>query len=281
MNFEVRIPDPNAGSPEFYMENGLKHCPLCHTPMETWVTFGATRKKVPCLCQCRTEARDQRDQAVKARQEAERQKIRKASHIHDPALRRMTFEADNGACPGAIEKAKRYVAQFEENLRENIGLLFYGDVGTGKTFTAGCIINALDDKGYNVLGTSLTRLRDDMPGEFDKDRSRNAYYDRLAGYDLVLIDDFGIERQSEYTLEQIYSLIDARYKSGKPTIITTNLTPEQLSHPQSMATRRIYDRITGMYCPMLFEGQSQRQAQHEEKMARAREMLSTAFKTFS
>ena len=257
MNFEVRIPDPNAGSPEFYMENGLKHCPLCHTPMETWVTFGVTRKKVPCLCQCRTEARDQRDQAFKVRQEAERQKIRKASHIHDPALRRMTFEADNGACPGAIEKAKRYVAQFEENLRENIGLLFYGDVGTGKTFTAGCIINALDDKGYNVLGTSLTRLRDDMPGEFDKDRSRNAYYDRLAGYD------------------------DARYKSGKPTIITTNLTPEQLSHPQSMATRRIYDRITGMCCPMLFEGQSQRQAQHEEKMARAREMLSTAFKTFS
>ena len=173
------------------------------------------------------------------------------------------------------------MAQFEENLRENIGLLFYGDVGTGKTFTAGCIVNALDDKGYNVLGTSLTRLRDDMPGEFDKDRSRNAYYDRLAGYDLVLIDDFGIERQSEYTLEQIYSLIDARYKSGKPTIITTNLTPEQLSHPQSMATRRIYDRITGMCCPMLFEGQSQRQAQHEEKMARAREMLSTAFKTFS
>lgn len=50
MNFEVRIPDPNAGSPEFYMENGLKHCPLCHTPMETWVAFGATPKKVSCLC---------------------------------------------------------------------------------------------------------------------------------------------------------------------------------------------------------------------------------------
>ena len=120
-----------------------------------------------------------------------------------------------------------------------------------------------------------------MPGEFDKDRSRNAYYNRLAGYDLVLIDDFGIERQSEYTLEQIYNLIDARYKSGKPTIITTNLTPDQLNHPQNMATRRIYDRITGMCCPMLFEGQSQRQAQHREKMARAREMLSTAVKTFS
>lgn len=53
MNFEVRIPDPNADSPEFYMENGLKHCPLCHTPMETWVILGATRKTVSCLCQCR------------------------------------------------------------------------------------------------------------------------------------------------------------------------------------------------------------------------------------
>ena len=186
----------------------------------------------------------------------------------------MTFEADNGACPGAIEKAQRYVAQFDTSCSENIGLLFYGDVGTGKTFTAGCIVNALNDKGYNVLGTSLTRLRDDLPGEFESDRSRSQYYDRLAAYDLVLIDDFGIERQSEFTLEQIYNLIDARYKSGKPTIITTNLTPEQLKNPKNMAQRRIYDRINEMCSPMLFEGQSQRPARQKQKTKLARKLLS-------
>ena len=274
MNFEATIPNPNAGSQEFYEVDGLKHCSLCHTPMETWVVFGHVRKKVSCLCQCKIEARDQRDQAFKARQQAERKKQRRASHIQDPALRRMTFEADNGACPGAIEKAKRYVAQFDTICSENIGLLFYGDVGTGKTFTAGCIVNALNDKGYNVLGTSLTRLRDDLPGEFESDRNRSQYYDRLAAYDLVLIDDFGIERQSEFTLEQIYNLIDARYKSGKPTIITTNLTPEQLKNPKNMAQRRIYDRINEMCSPMLFEGQSQRPARQKQKTELARKLLS-------
>lgn len=90
------------GSQEFYEVDGLKHCSLCHTPLETWVAFGPVRKKVPCLCQCKTEARDQRDQAFKARQQAERKKQRRASHIQDPALRRMTFEADNGACPAGF-----------------------------------------------------------------------------------------------------------------------------------------------------------------------------------
>ena len=51
MNFEATIPNPNAGSQEFYEVDGLKHCSLCHTPLETWVAFGPVRKKVPCLCQ--------------------------------------------------------------------------------------------------------------------------------------------------------------------------------------------------------------------------------------
>ena len=90
----------------------------------------------------------------------------------------------------------------------------------------------------------------------------------------MLIDDFGIERQSEFTLEQIYNLIDARYKSGKPTIITTNLTPEQLKNPKNMAQRRIYDRINEMCSPMLFEGQSQRPARQKQKTELARKLLS-------
>lgn len=274
MNLELNIPAPNTADEETYIKDGIKHCARCHTPRETIIPLGNIQKKVPCLCKCQTEARDQRNRAFRARQEAERLKSRKESHIQDPAMRRMTFDQDNGACPDQMKKAKQYVAQFKQNAAENIGLLFYGDVGTGKTFTAGCIVNALNDQGYNVLGTSLSRLRDDIPGEFDRDNSRSAYFDRLADYDLVCIDDFGVERQSDYTMEQIYNLIDARYKSRKPTIITTNLTPEQLNNPQNMAQRRIYDRIREMCSPMLFDGKNQRQALHDKKMALAREMLS-------
>ena len=49
---------------------------------------------------------------------------------------------------------------------------------------------------------------------------------------LLILDDFGMERGTEYGLEQVYSVIDSRYRSGKPLIATTNLTLEELQHPQ-------------------------------------------------
>ncbi len=67
-------------------------------------------------------------------------------------------------------------------------------------------------------------------------------YPRLCSFPLLILDDFGMERGTEYGLEQVYNVIDSRYRSGRPLIVTTNLTLEDLQHPEDTAHARIYDR---------------------------------------
>ena len=69
--------------------------------------------------------------------------------------------------------------------------------------------------------------------------------DRLCRYPLLIIDDFGMERGTEYALEQVYNIVDSRYRSQKPLIVTTNLPLNEIRHPQDTAHARIYDRIAG------------------------------------
>ena len=122
-----------------------------------------------------------------------------------------------------VQMARRYVNQWEQVKEKNLGLLFWGDVGTGKSFLAACITNALLSQGVTVMMTNfprvLTRMGDLQFGE------RSEYIASFGEFDLLVIDDLGVERNSEYTLEQVYAVIDERYKSNLPLIVTTNLTP--------------------------------------------------------
>ena len=72
----------------------------------------------------------------------------------------------------------------------------------------------------------------------------------LCRYPLLIIDDFGMERGTEYALEQIYNIVDSRYRSRKPLIVTTNLTLDEIRHPQDTAHARIYDRLLEMCVPI-------------------------------
>ena len=79
---------------------------------------------------------------------------------------------------------------------------------------------------------------------------RNEVVDRLCRYPLLIIDDFGMERDTDYALEQVYNIIDSRYRSKRPLIITTNLTLDEIRHPQDVAHARIYDRVLEMCVPV-------------------------------
>ena len=82
------------------------------------------------------------------------------------------------------------------------------------------------------------------------------------------IDDFGMERGTEYALEQIYSIVDSRYRSQKPLIVTTNLTLDEIRHPQDTAHARIYDRLLEMCVPISCIGVSLRKENAQEKLER-------------
>ncbi len=104
--------------------------------------------------------------------------------------------------------------------RKNVGLLLMGPVGTGKSFFAGCIANALLEQGERVMMTNFSRILNEMTS-YQADR--NQIIQNLVDYPLLIIDDLGIERNSEFALEQVYNVIDSRYCKMLPLIVTTNL----------------------------------------------------------
>lgn len=196
--------------------------------------------------------------------------VLKSTSFTDASLHNWTFDKDNGKCP-IIEKAKIYVSKWAEISSENIGLLLWGDVGTGKTFFAACIANALVEKGENVKMTNFSAILNDLFMESDK----NKYLDRLNDCRLLIIDDLGIERDTEYALEQVYNIIDTRYKSNKPLIVTTNLSLDDLNHPIDTAHKRIYDRVLEMCVPIKFTGENFRKQKAISKMETARKLFNS------
>ena len=147
-----------------------------------------------------------------------------------------------------MEKAHKYVEQWDKMKAMSAGLLLWGGTGTGKTFFAGCVANALIDKGVPVLMTNFARILNSLTNMFSEDR--NGFIDSLNKYELLIIDDLGMERQSEFALEQVYNVIDSRYRSKKPLIVTTNLTLDELKNPADISRKRIYDRVLERCVPL-------------------------------
>ena len=118
--------------------------------------------------------------------------------------------------------------------------------------------------------TNFARILNELNGSFF---GRNDVVDKLCRYPLLIIDDFGMERGTEYALEQIYNIVDSRYRSRKPLIVTTNLTLDEIRHPQDTAHARIYDRLLEMCVPVSCIGVSFRKESAQEKMERLKSLI--------
>ena len=184
-------------------------------------------------------------------------------------MREWNFDNDNGKCP-QMEFAREYVEQWGHMKAENHGLLLWGNVGTGKSFFAGCIANALMKLEVPVCMTNFALILNDLAASY---KDRNEYISRLCSFHLLILDDFGMERGTEYGLEQVYNVIDSRYRSQKPLIVTTNLTLEELQNPEDTAHARIYDRLTEMCTPVRITGENFRKAKAQAKMERLKMLL--------
>lgn len=238
-----------------YYEDGLLYCGKCHTKKQRYIEILGHRKLVGCLCSC--GAADY-EKARRAEQETQR-KInldrKRSQGFPDRAMMEWTFDTDDGANPELSGICKRYVEHFDEMLADGKGLLFYGTVGTGKTFMASCIANALIDKGYSCLVTNFARITNELQSDFNK---RQAYFDRLNQYSLIVLDDFASERDTEYMGEIVMNVIDARYRVKKPIIITTNLSGEEFDNPSDVRRQRVFSRLFEMCLPYEVKGKDRR-----------------------
>ena len=260
--------------PEDYTgEDGLLYCGKCHKPKEAYFPpdkaglFG--RDRHPAECDCQRAQRMEREAAEKQRKHLDTVEDLKRRGFTDPAMRDWTFEHDNGRNP-QMKNARFYVEHWEEMKADNIGYLLWGGVGTGKSYLAGCIANALMEKEIPVCMTNFALILNDLTASFE---GRNEYISRLCRYPLLILDDFGIERGTEYALEQVYNVIDSRYRSRKPLIVTTNLTLQDLQHPQDTAHARIYDRLLEMCAPVCCTGENFRRESAQNKLNRLKALM--------
>ena len=257
---------------DYYGAVGLLYCGKCQTPKEAFFAKGLVlmgKNKHPVECACHKAEREQQETAIKERKHLDLVRRLKADGFSDFAMLDWTFANDNGHCP-QMHHAHRYVEQWQTMHTENIGLLFWGGVGTGKSFLAGCIANALMAQEVPVRMTNFAHILNELSNSFS---GRNEVVDRLCRYPLLIIDDFGMERGTEYALEQIYNIVDSRYRSRKPLIVTTNLTLDEIRHPQDTAHARIYDRLLEMCVPISCIGVSFRKETAQEKLERLRSLV--------
>lgn len=257
---------------DYYGKDGLLHCGKCHTPKEAFfakgiVLMGKNKHPIECICQ-RTE-REKQETLISQQKHNDLVRRLKAAGFSDPSMLDWAFENDNGRSP-QMHHAHRYVEQWQTMRAENLGLLLWGGVGTGKSFLAGCIANALMEQEVPVRMTNFARILNELNSSFS---GRNDVVDNLCRYPLLIIDDFGMERGTEYALEQIYNIVDSRYRSRKPLIVTTNLTLGEIRYPQDTAHARIYDRLLEMCVPVSCIGVSFRKETAQGKLERLKLLI--------
>lgn len=260
----------NAKKPEDYQENGLLHCGSCHTPKQCRKNILGRDMVVGCMCACAQQKYDQESKARKQQEESDRIMRLQSAGIKSQKFHDASFAADDGRHSEQMGILRQYAEKWEDMQHGNLGLLLYGDTGTGKSYGAACVANKLIEQFVPVCMINLSSVLNELE---KKSVDKNTYIENLMQYPLLILDDFGMERQTEYALEQIFNVIDARYRSKKPLIITTNLSMVELNAPNSLAHKRIYGRINEMCQPVNFGSDDRRSDIAKEKMKAAKDLL--------
>ena len=253
-------------------EDGLLMCGKCHTQKEYVLTKrDGTTRTVRCACEC-SVARNAREAEEKRKRDRMRylDSMRRTG-FPDAEMRKWTFAESDHADPKTENVARKYSSNFNAMREKGIGLLLCGSVGTGKSFLAAAIANELIDQGTPCLMTNFSRIISRVSEKFGGDQK---YLDDLNRFDLLIIDDLGAERDSEFTWEKVMNVIDARYRAGLPIIITTNLTMKQLSDPSDIRRQRVYSRLREMCVFLEVQGKDRRGKKMQDKMASVKSLLS-------
>lgn len=237
--------------------DGLLVCGVCGKPKELLLpgVLGRKPSVVHRMCDCEAKAEAaRREKEARAAEDARRTKARDRCFPSGGFFRDCTFARDDGRSPGTSALCKRYADTFD--VKDPGGLLLWGDVGGGKSFMASCIANESIDLGFTALSIDLRYFSNLMESSFEK-RIENVK--RVLAPDLLVIEDLGAQRRTDYAMEHVYTLVDGRYRTGRPMVVTTNFTLSDMeSAPENDPWRRIFDRVLERCYPVHFDGMSRR-----------------------
>lgn len=254
---------------DYYNSDGLLICEKCRTPKQSRLKKSYGDYIVPVACKCKLDEYNamQEKQRLKECEEARKR------YIEHEKCRNYRFAQDDGRYKNITQALEQYCAEFDKVFKKNLGLILHGPVGTGKTFYAGCIANKLIDGGYSVVMTDLLHIIDYLNPFGKKQSKREEYEEHLKKCDLLILDDLSAERDTEYVREGVYRIIDMRYASEKPLIVTTNLTKEQLTAPDHIDKRRVYNRIEEICHFIEISGESRRTEMALKRTAKVNKFL--------
>ena len=220
-----------------YIQNTILHCGVCKEPKQMIVRLPNGKKIVPAIqCRCQREAEEKEKlQLFESNKKARKEQLLKGI-IKTEKFADCVFENDDNRQPEATVLCKKYVKVFKEIRKKGYGIMFYGsDNGKGKSFYSLCIANALIDKGYPVLFSTMNNLVANRISAIHSHQQPISVKD----YDLVIVDDIGVENASPTA----FAIIDEIYSNKIPLIVTTNLVPSQMKNNEVLEKRRIYDRL--------------------------------------
>ncbi len=159
-------------------------------------------------------------------------------------------DSESVSYSNAINNAKNFIRNFNTDYQN---LVFYGNVGTGKTFLSCCIAKELMEMGFSVTYYSADKLFKDLVDlRFGDDKNEYfSFIEDMNQCDLLIIDDLGTEAITERVKADLFTCLNNRDLSGKATLISTNLTLDELNRRYS---ERIFSRVSSHFTFCKFEG---------------------------
>lgn len=252
------------------IKDGPPYCGKRHTPKQCEIECGGRVIKPYCMCRREVEREERLKEEDRARERMRRVDRMRRTGFPDSEMRERTFAHDDGKDAKTMAAMRRYVEKFPQMPENGTGPMPYGNVGSGKSFAAACIANALIENGTPCLMTDLRRIVNKLQDGFS---GKQEYIDSPQKFDLPTIDDFATERRTEYMTEQVTAVIDARYRSKPPLIVTTNINPRDLMSAGGIGEQRIYSRIMDMCVPVPSNGSDRRRSDCAARTAAAKELL--------
>ncbi len=225
------------------------------------------KNKILPTCECVVEREEAKIR--EAQNFAKKREIEKLFSISNLGERfsKSTFESflNRNGSETAYKVAVKYVKTFKEWNGES--LMLWGEPGNGKTHLAAAIVNVLSKKGYIVVFQSVPELLQRIRSTFNSENKENEtqIMRALLECDLLILDDIGAEKTTEWVEEKLFNIIDGRYRKELPTLYTSNLEPKEL---KNQVGKRSYDRMVETSLTVKNEAASYRREIAKQRLQR-------------
>lgn len=224
-----------------FVQDGLIYCGICGKSKEAVYEVGGKNVYFPIVHT--HEVNERNKEQLKA-------SLKQNCFEHGFAM----FEnatLDKLVCSETIHlEIKAFLNNYAAGIKK--GLIIYGKTGVGKSYLAAALLNHLMSNGVRCHFTSIRKIMSDTQAF----GTANKKMQRLCCFDVIVLDDFGTERNTSYGYERVFDIVDTFYRAKKTLIVTTNLSKNALAQPDEP---RIVDRLKQMCHCLEYIGENKRQ----------------------